>query len=388
MRNVAENTPKDSSGQELLSLAVLFTRLGFTAFGGPAAHISMMHDEVVERRKWISEDHFLDLVGATNLIPGPNSTEMAIHIGFQRAGLPGLLVAGGSFIWPAMLIVLGLAFAYVRYGAIPEVSGLLWGIKPVAIAVIAKALLRLGGRALRSVPLAAIGAASALAYFLGVDVLLVLLAAGALVMLSGGLWGRLKGITSSALLWLGLPSAAALGSTQINLELLFFTFLKIGAVLYGSGYVLLAFLRADFVQGLGWLTDQQLIDAVAVGQLTPGPVFATATFIGFMLGGLPGAALATLGIFLPSFGFVALSNPIIPRLRASPLAQGFLDGVNAAAVGLMAAVTLQLAISAFVDIYAVAIAGLSALLLLRWGLSTQLLILGGAILGILRASIA
>jgi chromate transporter len=380
--------PDGSRRADLLSLAKLFTRLGFTAFGGPAAHISMMHDEVVKRRRWLGEGHFLDLVGATNLIPGPNSTEMAIHIGFQRAGLLGLLVAGASFIWPAVLIVLALACVYVRFGGLPEVSWLLWGIKPVAIAVIAKALLSLGRRAMRSIPLAAVGAAATLAYFLKVDVLLALFAAGVLVMLSRNVARPSKGAGLIATLGLGLPSLSALQSAPISLELLFLTFLKIGAVLYGSGYVLLAFLRADFVQGLGWLTDQQLIDAVAIGQLTPGPVFTTATFIGFLLGGLPGAALATIGIFLPSFGFVALSNPLIPRLRASPWTGGFLDGVNAAAVGLMGAVTLQLALSAFTDVYAMGIAGLSALLLMRWGVSTQILILGGAGLGMLRALIS
>ena len=283
-------------------VASLFLRLGVTAFGGPAAHIAMMHDEVVKRRKWLSDQEFLDLVGATNLIPGPNSTEMAIHIGFLRAGWSGLIIGGACFIVPAMLIVLALSWVYVRFGTAPQAEWLLYGIKPVVIAIIVQALWSLGQKAVRDYLLAVVACLVVALYFLGINEILLLFAGGLTVMLARNFRkfrGRAVGLFLVPLAGAGLLPQA---SVSFSLRLLFFTFLKIGSVLYGSGYVLLAFLRADFVVRLGWLTDQQLLDAIAIGQVTPGPVFTTATFLGFILGGTSGALLATLGIFfLPSF---------------------------------------------------------------------------------------
>jgi len=311
-------------------LAWLFLKLGTIAFGGPAAHIAMMQDEVVRRRRWMSDDEFLDLLGATNLIPGPNSTEMAIHIGHRQAGWTGLLVAGISFIMPAMLIVLGFAWAYVRYGSLPQVSGILYGVKPVIIAIVLQAFWALGRIAIKTRFLALIGVAGVVLTFLGVHELLILLGGGVLVGL-GRLTrqqiksGRLSVMTASPLMML-FQSATAAGA--FGLWPLFLFFLKVGAVLYGSGYVLLAFIRADLVERWHWLTESQLLDAIAVGQVTPGPVFTTATFIGYVLGGTPGAMIATIGIFLPAFFFVAVSGPLVPRIRRSPFAGAFLDGVN------------------------------------------------------------
>lgn len=388
------------SREHLAEVVRLMLRLGFTAFGGPAAHVAMMHDEVVERRKWVSEQHFLDMLGATNLIPGPNSTEMTIHLGFVRAGWPGLLLAGASFITPAMLMVTALAWAYVRFGSTPAVEGLLYGIKPVVIAVIASALFSLGKKAVKGVLTAAVGVAVLGLFFLGIDNVLLLVGGGALVMLvinAQRLLEQASEATAFAPLgggplhgWLGraqclaplMPAAALVVAQPFSLTRLFLTFLKIGSVLYGSGYTLLAFLEADFVRRLGWLTTQQIVDAVAVGQLTPGPVFTTATFIGYVLGGFPGAILATVGIFLPAFILVAISNPFIPRLRESPWAGAFLDGVNVAALGLMAAVTIQLARAAFVDVITVGIALAAAVLIFRYRVNTTWLILGSALIGL------
>ncbi len=369
-----------STTQRALEVAGLFLKLGLTAFGGPAAHVGMMHAEVVKRRKWLSEQEFLDLLGATNLIPGPNSTEMAIHIGFRRAGWPGLIVAGVCFIVPAMLIVLALAWGYVRFGATPQAEGLLYGIKPVVIAIIVQALWSLGQKAVKGPLTLAVGVSVLALYFAGVHEIALLFAGGWVVMLAENA-RRPRDRSSGALL---IPAAAA-GLSQVSvpfgLPLLFGTFLKIGAVLYGSGYVLLAFLRADFVVRFGWLTDRQLLDAVAIGQVTPGPVFTTATFIGYLLGGTPAALLATLGIFLPSFIFVAVSNPLIPRIRNSAWASGLLDGVNVASFGLMAAVTWQLGRASFTDPLTVLIALISFGLLVRYRVNSTWLIAGGAILG-------
>jgi chromate transporter len=373
-----------SSLQRLTEVAALFLKLGVTGFGGPAAHIAMMHDETVKRRKWLTDQQFLDLVGATNLIPGPNSTEMAIHIGFLRAGWMGLIVGGLCFIAPAMLIVLALAWAYVHFGATPQAAWLLYGVKPVVIAIIAQALWDLGRKAIKSLFLAAVGLAVLILYFSGFNEIALLFAAGVVVMAAAN-FRRLKKL-SGFLSLSGAGSAlasSALVSFPFSLSLLFLTFLKIGAVLYGSGYVLLAFLRADFVVRLGWLTDRQLIDAVAIGQVTPGPLFTTATFIGYLLGGMPGAFLATIGIFLPSFLFVALSNPLIPRIRNSAWVSGLLDGVNAASLGLMAAVTWQLGRASLIDPLTILIAILSFGLLILFKINSTWLILGGAIIGLL-----
>jgi chromate transporter len=362
--------------------------LGFTAFGGPAAHIAMMHEEVVNKRKWLNEQEFLDLIGATNLIPGPNSTEMAIHVGFLRARWLGLIVSGVCFITPAMVIVLALAWAYVRFGSSPQVTWLLYGVKPVVIAIIVQALWNLGQKAVKSLFIGVIGTTVLGLYIYGINEIALLFAGGLLVMIAANI-KRLRKHARGAFL---LPPAAglftlsvpALVAVPFGLPLLLLTFFKIGAVLYGSGYVLLAFLRADFVVRFGWLTNQQLLDAVAIGQVTPGPLFTTATFIGFILGGTPGALLATLGIFLPSFIFVAITNPLIPKIRNSAWISSLLDGVNVASLGLMAAVTWQLGRSSLTDPLAILIALVSLGLLLRFKINSTWLIVGGAITGLLK----
>ncbi len=363
----------------LAEVTLLFLKLGFTAFGGPAAHIAIMHDEVVKRRQWLTDEEFLDLLGATNLIPGPNSTEMAIHIGYLRAGWLGLILAGFCFIAPATLIVLILAWLYVQYGTTPQVGWLLYGIKPVVIAIITQALWTLGSKAFKNYLLAIIGAAVIALYFLGINEILLLFAGGIIAMLVKN-YQRIRNLHPVVLLpFSGLALAQI--SIPFSLPVLFLTFLKIGSVLYGSGYVLLAFLRADFVLRLGWLTDQQLIDAIAIGQVTPGPLFTAATFIGYILGGTSGALLATLGIFLPSFIFVAISNPFIPRIRNSTWMSSLLDGVNASSLGLMAAVTFQLASTSLTDLLTAVMAVTSLILLLRYKINSTWLIAGGALTG-------
>jgi chromate transporter len=366
-------------------VAALFVRLGFTAFGGPAAHIGIMHDEVVVKRNWLTDEEFLDLLGATNLIPGPNSTEMAIHIGYRRAGWRGLLAGGLGFILPATFIVLILSWLYVLYGTTPEAGWLLYGIKPVVVAIITQALWTLGNKALKNRTVLLIGLIVFGLYFLGLNEILLLFGAGLVYMFIANL-RRLRTLNMMAFLPLG-PLALAQAAIPFSFPVLFLTFLKIGSVLYGSGYVLLAFLRSDFVLRLGWITDQQLLDAVAIGQITPGPLFTAATFIGYLLGGTPGGLLATLGIFLPSFIFVAISNPLIPRIRSSVWAGSLLDGVNASALGLMAAVTFQLAAASLQDVFTALIAIGSLILLLRYKINSTWLILGGAIAGFIHAFI-
>jgi chromate transporter len=365
----------------LSELALLFLRLGATAFGGPAAHIAMMRDEVVRRRNWLTDAHFVDLLGATNLIPGPNSTEMAIHIGWARRRWSGLIVAGLSFILPAMLITCLVGWAYVRFGKLPEVTWLLWGVKPVILAVVVQALWTLTPTAAHSWPLRLLGIAAAAAAVLGLHELLILFGSGVLVAAIQA--GRGRGPRALAQFLPVIPVAA--GTTvlsAVTLPGLFGVFLKIGSVLFGSGYVLLAFLRADLVQRLHWLTEAQLIDAITAGQLTPGPVFTTATFIGYLLAGPSGALVATAGIFLPAFVFVAVSGPLIPRLRASPLAGAFLDGVNVASLALMGVVTAELGHAAVIDL-ATALLGLgAAIALLRFRLNSTWLVLGGAAAGV------
>lgn len=381
----------ESKTQNIREVFLLFLKLGFTAFGGPAAHVGIMHDEVVVRRKWLTDEEFLDLLGATNLIPGPNSTEMAIHIGYVRAGWPGLILGGLGFILPAMLMVLAMAWVYVRYGTTPQAGWLLYGVKPVVIAIILQALWNLGRKAVKGPLLALVGAAAIALYFLGVHEL-ILLAAGGLVVMAGSNWQRLrrKTETLSILPWLGnwnwqLPALA--GAVPFDLGVMFLTFLKIGAVLYGSGYVLLAFLQADFVDRLGWITSQQLLDAIAIGQMTPGPLFTSAAFIGYLLDGVRGGVLATLGIFLPSFIFVAVSNPLIPKIRNSVWVRGLLDGVNAASLGLMAAVAWVLGRASLTDWVAVLIALVSLALLLRFKVNSTWLIAGGALIGFIASSL-
>ena len=357
-------------------LARLFLKLGTISFGGPAAHIAMMEHEIVRRRAWLTREDFLDLVGAVNLIPGPNSTEMAIHVGRERAGWRGLLVAGTCFILPAVVIVGAIAWAYVRFGTLPAAAWLLYGVKPVVIAVVLQALWGLGRTAVKSGWLAALGLAAVAATALGVNELLVLGAAGALGIARQRTWrASLAAWTAGAGSLAGAPAAFGLWP-------LFGVFFKVGAVLFGSGYVLLAFLRADLVQRLHWLTERQLLDAVAVGQVTPGPVFTTATFVGYVLHGVPGAAVATAGIFLPAFVYVALSSAILPRVRRSPAARAALDAVNVASLALMAVVTWQLAGAALVDAWTVLLAAAATVLLLRFHLNSSWLVLGGAAVGL------
>jgi chromate transporter len=373
---LAPRQPRTSLGE----LARLFLKLGAVSFGGPAAHVAMMEDEVVRRRGWLTREAFLDYLGATNLIPGPNSTELAIHVGRARGGWPGLLVAGACFILPAALAVGAIAWGYVRWGRLPEVTGVLYGVKPVVIAVVLQAIWSLGRTALKSRGLAALALAAAVAAALGVHELVVL-AAAAVVAALVRLGGRGRGLAALA----AAVVPGAVGAQEVGAWPLFALFARIGSVLFGSGYVLLAFLRADLVERLGWLTERQLLDAVAVGQVTPGPLFTTATFVGWLLGGVGGAVAATVGIFLPAFVFVALSGPLVPRLRRSPTAGAALDGINAASLALMGVVTAQLARAAVVDALTVALAAASALLLLRYRVSSAWLVLGGAAVGVAAA---
>lgn len=386
-----ETEPKQRSlepapgATSLWDLALLFLKLGAIGFGGPAAHIAMMEDEIVRRRQWMTRDDFLDLLGATNLIPGPNSTEMAIHIGHRQRGWPGLIFAGVSFISPAVLIVLVFAWVYVRYGSLPQVAGVLHGVKPVIIAIVLQALWSLGRTAIKNVFLAIIGLAGIVLAFLGIHELLILLGGGVIVGFGRLIVRQIRSGKASLVfatpIMLFLQSTAAT-TTAFGLLPLFLFFLKVGAVLYGSGYVLLAFIRADLVERWHWLTESQLLDAIAVGQVTPGPVFTTATFIGYLLGGLSGAIVATAGIFLPAFLFVAASGPLVPRIRRSPTAGAFLDGVNAASLALMFVVTYQLGRAAVIDVSTLVLALVSAIALFRFRLNSAWLILGGAIVGL------
>jgi chromate transporter len=373
-----------SPGGRLLGLAAVFLKLGLVGFGGPAAHVAMMEDEVVRRRAWLGRERFLDLLGATNLIPGPNSTEMAIHLGYLRAGWPGLVVAGTCFIAPAFAIVFGCAWAYVRFGTLPAAAGLLYGVKPVIIAVVVQALWGLGRAASRTRAIATVGLASIAAVAAGVHELVVLFGAGAV--LAGARRARDAGARGTVHGLLAPLPVAAAGTTAaavpFGLLPLSLFFLKVGSILFGSGYVLLAFLHADLVERWGWLTEAQLLDAVAVGQVTPGPVFTTATFIGYVLAGAPGAALSTVGIFLPAFVFVALSGPLVPRIRRSPVAGAFLDGVNVASVALMAVVTARLARVAIVDVPTLLLALAGTVLLIRFRVGSPWLVLGAAAIGV------
>jgi chromate transporter len=372
--------------ETLKQIALSFLRLGTIAFGGPAAHIAMMEEEFVRRRGWVSHADFLDMLGASNLIPGPSSTEMAIHIGHQRAGWRGLIVAGTSFIVPAMLMVMVCAWAYVAFGALPPIQRVLYGIKPVIIAIVLQALWRLARSAVKDMLLAVIALLAVAAALASRNILVILLAAGFAAMLQGWSRERVAHANPAALFTIKsllAPAAAAVATVPVGLSGLFLLFLKFGSVIFGSGYVLLAFLQADLVNRLHWLTQAQLLDAVAVGQVTPGPVFTTATFIGYLLGGIPGALVATLGIFLPGFLLVAASRPLIPRIRGSKVAGAFLDGVNAAAVGLMIAVTWQLSRAAMVDSLTGAIAALSALFLIYFRISSAWLILAGGFIGLI-----
>lgn len=392
-----------SEPSRLGELAKLFFKLGVIGFGGPAAHIAMIEDEVVKRRRWLTSEHFLDLLGATNLIPGPNSTEMAIHVGYIYAGWIGLIVSGICFILPAVLITAGLAWVYVAYGTLPQVAPLLYGIKPAVLSIIINTVWRLGKKAVKTRKLLIIAVGV-------VAILLILKLDEVIALLIGGLLGMVwlcntekdnppgsqanflvTNFTTGAILKTTGAfggSVAAVSAVKVSLWQLGWFFLKIGSVLFGGGYVLVAFLQGGLVEEYGWLTQQQLLDAIAIGQFTPGPVLSTATFIGYIIAGVPGAIIATMGIFLPSFFFVAVLNPLIPRLRRSKWTSAFIDSVNVSAVALMAVVTMQLGAatltvpsSPFVDFMALAIAIVSAILAIRYQINAAWLVLGAAVIG-------
>lgn len=393
-----------STLDRLNELAKLFLKLGIISFGGPAAHIAMMEDEVVNRRQWITRSHFLDLVGATNLIPGPNSTEMAIHIGFIYAGWLGLIVAGVCFIFPAVLITASLAWVYLTFGKLPLASSLLYGIKPAVLGVILNAGWKLGKTAVKNRQLLIISLAVATLSFMGINEVFAILMGG----LIGMIWlcsnnkGNppqeqtatiiTTGLTTGAVeilqdkpMAIAAATSAIASSANVPLWQLGWFFFKVGSVLFGGGYVLVAFLEGGLVQEHGWLTQQQLLDAIAIGQFTPGPVLSTATFIGYLISGIPGAIVATVAIFLPSFFFVAALNPFIPLLRRSQWTSAFLDAVNASAVALMAVVTLQLAVSTLImpkiDWVASAIALVAGVLAIRFRVNAAWLVLGSALIG-------
>ncbi|WP_016952369.1 chromate efflux transporter [Anabaena sp. PCC 7108] len=376
-------------------VAKLFLKLGMIGFGGPVAHIAMIEDEVVKRRQWLTREHFLDLLGATNLIPGPNSTEMAIHIGYIYAGWLGLIVAGVCFILPAVLITGVLAGIYVNYGTLPQVAPLLYGIKPAVLAIILNAIWGLAKKAVKTRQLLVIAImVGVVTFFWKVNEIIALLIGGFL----GMLWlnrhnqNHTPG-NQTNLLIAGLTIGAtwqvtSVSAVSVPLWQLGWFFLKVGSVLFGGGYLLVAFLQGGLVEEYGWLTQQQLLDAIAIGQFTPGPVLSTATFIGYVLAGMPGAIVATLGIFLPSFLFVAALNPLIPRLRTSAWTRAFLDSVNVSAVALMVLATLQLAIATltiqkapYMDFIASAIALISVILVLRYRINAAWLVCGGGLIG-------
>ncbi len=356
----------------LATVAALFLRLGVTAFGGPAVHVAMMEEEVVRRRKWLTSEEFLDLFGAANLIPGPNSTELAIHIGHRVAGWAGLLVAGACFILPAAAITLALAMVYARVGRLPVGVAVLWALKPVVVAVVANALWELSRKAIKTRALGALAALAIVASMAGADELLVLFGCGAVAVA----FSR----PNATPFFLALPGAVAV-KVAATPTAIFLVFAKIGSVLFGSGYVLVAFLRTDLVHRLGWLTEAQLLDAIAAGQVTPGPVFTTATFVGHVVGGVPGALAATAGIFVPAFFFVAISAPLVPRLRKSPAAGRFLDGVNAASLALMAVALFHLARGSVRDVITVGIAVASLIAIVRFKVNTAWLVVGAAVVG-------
>lgn len=376
----------------LADVAFLFLRLGVTGFGGPAAHVAMMEEEVVRRRRWLTAAEFAELLAAAQLMPGPNSTELAIHIGRSRAGPAGLVVAGLCFITPAALIVTALAWGYVRTGALPAAARMLAMLQPVVLAVVAQAVWTLGRATLTARPLVLVAVGAFAAALLGAEELLVLVAAGAAAAVAregsvpaserAGWAAALPALSPGAGGAAVAAAAAAAGGAALALAPIFLLFLKTGAVLYGSGYVLLAFLRADLVVARGWLTETQLLDAIVVGQLTPGPLFTTATFAGYLLAGPAGAAVATLGIFLPAFLYVAASGRLLPRLRRSAAARAFLRGVAAASLALMAAVTVTLARGTLTGAVPAAIAGAALVLLLRFRVPASALLAGAAVVGL------
>jgi chromate transporter len=375
-------------------IALVFLKLGTIAFGGPAAHLAMMEEEFVRRRRWITQAEFLDRLATANLIPGPSSTEVAIFVGQRKRGWQGLIVAGCCFIVPAALIVTAIAWAYVRFGSLPKVEGILAAIKPAVVAIVIQALGKMGRTGLRTVSLAAIGVLAVGLSLLGVGPVLVLAFAGAVaaadLLMKRTMKNRLLGISVLSFLnpmrlsgigGLATALVATGAAFPVGLTRLFLSFLKIGSVVFGSGYVLLAFLQTEFVGRLHWLTDKQLLDAVAVGQFTPGPLFTTATFIGYLVAGGRGALVATVGVFLPGFVLVAVSGPLIPRLRRSPVASAALDGVVAGSLALMAVVAMQLAKASIADWKTLAVFGVSLIALLRFGVNSAWVVGSAAILG-------
>ncbi len=372
-----EPGPQTEQETSLFDLAASFLKLGSIAFGGPAAHVALIEQEVVTRRGWVTQQEFLDFLGLSNLIPGPTSTEMAIYIGRLRRGWAGLLVAGLSFLLPSSLMVAALAWAYVRYGALPQIAGVLYGVKPVVIAVIAQAVYRLGRTALKSVWLILLCAAATVAAALGVNGLLIFGIVGLVTALAFQIRSK-EPLGRTAVLLAGSGGVAGAAAAPFSLKALFLVFLKIGAILFGGGYVLLAFLRSNLVQGLGWITERQLLDAIAMGQVTPGPISTAATFLGYFLAGFPGALIATVAIFLPAFMLVAITGPFVPQLRRSPLAGAVLDGINVAALAIIVVVAWQLGRSAVVDRFTLAIALASTFALIRYRVNSAWLVLAGA----------
>jgi chromate transporter len=387
--DAAQSTPVAAPEVGLLELALVFLKLGTTAFGGPAAHIAMMEQEFVTRRAWLTREEFLDRLGAANLIPGPSSTELAIHIGFLKRRWPGLIVAGCCFIVPAAIMVTLIAAAYVAYGNLPRVNGILYGLKPVVIAVIVQAFWKLSQSAIKNSFLAVIAVLAAVASALSVGNLSVIIAAGVLAALPA-LWHKAHAPQTLHSAWLApfffsAPTltfvAVAPAVVPVSIWRLFLTFIKIGSVLFGSGYVLLAFLRADFIVHLGWLTEKQLLDAVAVGQITPGPVFTTATFIGYLVAGVKGAVVATVAIFLPGFFLVAASGPLVDRVRRSAIAGSFLDGVIAGSLALMGIVAWQLGRQALLDVFTILTFVMSFVLIVHTRTNTLVIMSAAAVVG-------
>lgn len=366
-------------------VASLFFKLGCVAFGGPAAHIAIMEKEIIEKRKWMSHEHFLDLIGATNLIPGPNSTEMTMHCGYERAGKLGLFAAGICFIFPAVIISGVLAYLYVQYGKLPHIEPFIWGIKPAVLAIILGAVFKLGRKAIKNYELAALGILALVIALLGVSEVLALLMVGALGLIYFWLKNKTtgSGLAFFPLIFLQSGSLFTFNTSYIKV---FLIFLKVGAILYGSGYVLFAYLDAELVS-TGLLTRAELIDAIAIGQFTPGPVLSTATFIGYQLNGISGAIAATIGIFLPSFLFVLLLNPWIPKMRQSKLISYFLDSVNVAAVAIMIAVLIKMSVEIFTSWPPVLICAIAIYCNFKTKLSSVWIILGGSILGYILSSL-
>ncbi|HTY81422.1 MAG TPA: chromate efflux transporter [Dehalococcoidales bacterium] len=375
----------DQKSNYIKEVALLFLWIGATAFGGPAAYIAFMQRETVRKRHWVDDQTFLDMIGVTNLIPGPNATEMALYLGLKRAAWLGYFIAGALFILPGTIVTLFLAWIYVRYGSVPEVGWVLYGVKPVVIAVILQALWDLGRKGVKNVLSGAIGVAVIALYFLGINEIALLFGGAAVALLfRAGKRLATRGATPLAafpLLGLTWP-AWQTGAAPFSKTALFITFLKIGAVIYGSGYVLFAFFNSEFVQRLGWLNHQQLLDAIAVGQITPGPVATSATFVGYLMGGWPSGLLATLAFFLPSLVFVAAISRFVPYVRKKWWSAAFLDGVNVAALGLMAAVTWTLGRAGIIDWFTIALAVVSLVLVFRFKVNSAFLVLGGGALGI------